>query len=255
MGSNMRVGLALMGGSVRGLAHLGVIEVLLREGIPIDFIAGTSVGSLIGAAFCTGMPLDEIMALSKKITWLKIVRPYWGTEGIVSFRGIRTLIDEFFNSPKFEDLNIPFAVVATDIDTDRGVVISQGKLGPAVEASCSVAGLVAPVHWNGMRLADGIFVNAVPVSVVQDMGANYVIGVDVFQPVIRPRWGFLSHLINAFEIVMRHSGGGLESADCLISPDIGGYTYQRFSKRDQLIDMGRQAAESQVEEIKKGIYN
>ncbi|MFN2237187.1 MAG: patatin-like phospholipase family protein, partial [Anaerolineales bacterium] len=193
----MRVGLALGGGSVRGLAHLGVIEVLIREGIPIDFVAGTSVGSLVGAAFCTGIPLDEIFALSKKITWFKIVRPYWGTDGIVSFRGIRNLIDELFDSPDFEDLKIPFAVVATDIDTDDGVVISQGKLGPAVEASCSVSGLVAPVHWNGRRLADGIFVNAVPVSVVQEMGADYVIGVDIFQPVIRPYWGFISHLVNA----------------------------------------------------------
>ena len=255
MGSKLRVGLALGGGSVRGLAHLGVIEVLLREGIPIDFVAGTSVGSLIGAAYCTGMPLDDILTLSKKITWRKIVRPHWGTEGIVSFRGIRTLIDELFDSPEFEDLKIPFAVVATDIDADDAVVISQGKLGSAVEASCSVAGLVAPVQRDGKRLADGIFVNAVPVSVVQEMGADYVIGVDVFQPVIRPRWGFISHLVNAFEIVLRHSGGGLESADCLISPDIGGYTYLRFSKRDQLIEKGRQATEGKVAEIKKAIFS
>jgi NTE family protein len=165
------------------------------------------------------------------------------------------LIDELFDSPEFEDLKIPFAVVATDIDADDAVIISQGKLGSAVEASCSVAGLVAPVQRDGRRLADGIFVNAVPVSVVQEMGADYVIGVDVFQPVIRPRWGFISHLVNAFEIVLRHSGGGLESADCLISPDIGGYTYLRFSKRDQLIEKGRQAAEGKVGQIKQALVS
>ena len=255
MQSKKRVGLALGAGSVRGLAHLGVIDVLLREGIPIDVVAGTSVGSLIGAAFCTGMPLAEILTLSKKISWFKIIRPHWRTDGIVSFRGIRALIDEMFGSPEFDDLKIPFAVVATDIDADTGVVISQGKLGPAVEASCSVAGLVAPVRWNGRRLADGIFVNAVPVSVVQEMGADYVIGVDIFQPVIRPYWGFFSHLVNAFEIVLRHSGGGLESADCLISPAIGGYTYLRFSKRDELIELGRQAAETKIGEIKKALFD
>jgi NTE family protein len=253
MGSKKRGGLALGGGAVRGFAHLGVIEVLARESIPIDFVAGTSVGSMIGAAFCTGMSLDEIYALSKQINWRRIVRPHWGTDGIVSFRGIRDLIDEVFDTPTFEDLKIPFAVVTTDIDADTGMVLSQGKLGPAVEASCSVSGLVAPVSWNGRRLADGIFVNAVPVSVVQEMGADYVIGVDVFKPLIRPYWGFFSHLINAFEIVLRHSGGGLESADCLISPNIAGFTYMRFAKRDALIEIGRQAAESKIQEIKKAL--
>ena len=113
-----------------------MIDVLVREGIPIDYVAGTSVGSVIGAAFCTGMSLDEIFALSKKINWLRIVRPYWGIEGIVSFRGIRTLIDEMFCTPTFEELKIPFAVVTTDIDADTAMVLSQGKVGPAVEASC-----------------------------------------------------------------------------------------------------------------------
>jgi NTE family protein len=249
-----KVGLALGGGAVRGFAHLGVLQVLQHEGIPIDYIAGTSVGSLIGAAYCTGMPLDEILAISKEISWRNIVRPHWGNDGIVSFRGIRQLIDEIFNQPTFEGLLTPLAVVTTDIDADEGVVISEGRVAPAVEASCSICGVVAPVNINGKRLADGIFVNAVPVSVVQEMGAEYVIGVDVFKPLIRPRWGFISHLINAFEIVLRHAGGGMERADCLISPDIGGFTYLRFRKRKDLIELGAQAAESKLPEIKQAVW-
>ena len=255
MQAQKRVGLALGGGAVRGFAHLGVIQVLLRESIPIDYVAGTSVGSLIGAAYCTGISLEDIFATSKKINWLKIVRPHWGSEGIVSFRGIRTLIDEMFDKPTFEDLQTPFAVVTTDIEADEGVVISEGSVAPAVEASCSVSGIVAPVEWNGKRLADGILVNAVPVSVVKEMGAEYVIGVDVFKPLIRPHWGFISHFINSFEIVMRHSGGGIKSADCLISPNIGGFTYLRFSKREVLIELGMQAAESKLPEIKQAIFS
>lgn len=254
MQTQKRVGLALGGGAVRGFAHLGVIDVLLREGIPINYVAGTSVGSLIGAAYCTGKSLEEIFEISKKINWVKIIRPHWGSDGIVSFKGIRTLIDEVFDVPTFEELRTPFAVVTTDIDADEGVVITEGKVSIAVEASCSVSGLVAPVVWNGKRLADGIFVNAIPVSVLQEMGADYVIGVDVFKPLIRPYWGFVSHIINAFEIVMRHAGGGLESADCLISPNIGGFTYLRFAKRDALIELGRQAAESKLPEIKQAIF-
>lgn len=254
MAAGKRVGLALGGGAVRGFAHIGVIQVLLRAGIPIDYVAGTSVGSLIGAAYCSGLPLDEIITVSKKINWFNIVRPHWGTEGIVSFRGIRTLVNENFGQSTFENLITPFAVVTTDIDADQAVVIAEGELAPAVEASCSVAGMVAPVKWQGKRLADGIFVNAVPVSVVQAMGADYVIGVDVFKPLIRPRWGFISHLVNAFEIVLRHAGGGMDSADCLISPDIGGFTYLRFAKRNQLIELGRQAAESKLPEIKQALF-
>jgi NTE family protein len=253
MNTNKRVGLALGGGAVRGLAHLGVIDVLVREGIPIDYAAGTSVGSLVGAAYCSGLSLSDLFKISEKINWLRIVRPHFGNDGIVSFRGIRSLIDDLFDTPSFDDLKTPFAVVATDIDADEGVVLSEGLLGPAVEASCSVAGLVAPVKWQGRRLADGIFVNAVPVSVVQAMGADYVIGVDVFKPVIRPYWGFVSHLINAFEIVLRHAGGGMESADCLISPDIAGISYMRFSKRKELIEMGRQAAEQQLPQIREAL--
>ena len=254
METRKRVGLALGGGAVRGFAHIGVIQVLFQEGIPIYFVAGTSVGSIIGAAYCLGMSLDEILTISKKINWLRIVRPHWGTDGLVSFRGIRTLVDDLFDTPTFENMQIPFSVVTTDIDADEGVVISEGLVAPAVEASCSVSGVVAPVEWNGRRLADGIFVNAVPVSVVQAMGAEYVIGVDVFKPLIRPRWGFLSHLVNAFEIVLRHAGGGMESADCLISPDIGGFTYLRFAKRDALIELGRLATESKLQEIKQAVF-
>ena len=96
METKKKIGLALGGGAVRGFAHLGVLQVLQREGIPIDYVAGTSVGSLIGAAYCTGMPLDEIFTLSKRVNWRNIVRPHWGTEGIVSFRGIRSLVDLLF---------------------------------------------------------------------------------------------------------------------------------------------------------------
>ena len=254
MGANKKVGLALGGGAVRGFAHLGVIQVLLREGIPIDYVAGTSVGSLIGAAYCSGMPLEEILEISKKVNWRNIVRPHWGNQGLVSFRGIRTLVDEIFDTPTFEGLQTPFAVVTTDIDADAGVVISEGPVAPAVEASCSVCGVVAPVELNGKRLADGIFVNAVPVSVVQEMGADYVIGVDVFKPLIRPYGGFVSYLVNAFEIVLRHAGGGMESADCLISPNIEGFTYLRFGKRKELIELGAQAAESKLSKIQRAIF-
>jgi len=232
-----------------------VLQVLQKEGISIDFVAGTSVGAMIGAAYCSGMPIKDILSISEDISWWTIARPHWGYEGLFSFRGISNLFVKEFGDPTFESLTTPFAVVATDIDLDEEVVITEGRIAPAVEASCSIAGVVAPVHLNGKRLADGIYVDAVPISAVQTMGAEYTVGVDVFKPLIRPRWGLVSHALNAVEIVMRHSGGGMDRADCLISPEIAGFTYLRFAKRHELIKLGRQAAEAKIPEIKRGVFN
>jgi NTE family protein len=249
-----KVGLALGAGSVRGFTHIGVLAVLQQAGIPIDYVAGSSVGSLIGAAYCSGMSAEEIQKISYDFSWSKIAAPSWSMDGLASFEKMEKLIDGLFDHPTFEDLKIPLRVVATDIDKDEAVVISEGRVAPAVRASCSVAGVISPVQWNGKRLADGIFVNSVPVSVVREMGADYVIGVDVLKPFIRPRGGWIGYLVNAIEIALRHAGGGTKSADCLITPEIGGFTYMRYSKRSQLIERGRQAAESKLPEIRQSLF-
>jgi len=249
-----KVGLALGAGSVRGFAHIGVLSVLIEAGIPIDYVAGSSVGSLIGAAFCYGMSIDEIKNVSDELGWRKIAGPAWSGDGLASFEKMEKFIDELFDRPTFDDFHKPFSVVATDIDSDEEVVISEGRVAPAIRASCSVAGVISPVHWNGRRLADGVFVNSVPVSVVKAMGAEIVIGVDVLKAFIRPRGGFISYIVNAFEIALRHAGGGIKNADCLITPEIGGFTYLRYSKRNELIARGRQAAEMKLPEIQQVIY-
>lgn len=249
-----KVGLALGAGSVRGFAHIGVLSVLKQAGIPIDFVAGSSVGSLIGAAYCSGMSVDEIRNISEEFKWRKIAGPAWSGDGLASFEKMEKFIDELFNQPTFDQFSTPLSVVATDIDADEAVIISEGRVAPAVRASCSVAGVISPVRWNGKRLADGVFVNAVPVSVVREMGADYVIGVDVLQPFIRARGGWIGYLVNALEIALRHTGGGAKSANCLIVPEIGGFTYLRYSKRHELIEHGRQAAELKLPEIKQALF-
>jgi NTE family protein len=249
-----KVGLALGAGSVRGFAHIGVLEVLHQAGIPIDYVAGSSVGSLIGAAYCSGMPVEKIEAIAAEFKWHKFAGPSWSGDGLASFEKMEKFIDQVFDQPIFSDLKIPLSIVATDIDSDEAVVISAGRVAPVVRASCSVAGVISPVERNGRRLSDGIFVNAVPVSVVKEMGADYVIGVDVLKPFIRPRGGWIGYLVNALEIALRHAGGGTKSADCLIAPDIGGFSYLRYSKRNLLIERGRQAAEEKLPEIQQALF-
>lgn len=249
-----KVGLALGAGSIRGFAHIGVLSVLAQSAIPIDFVAGTSVGSLIGAAYCSGISIEEMQDIAGKFKWRQIAGPAWSGDGLASFEKMEKYIDQLMGDPVFSDLNIPLSVVATDIDADEAVVITDGRVAPAVRASCSVAGVISPVLWNGKRLSDGVFVDAIPVSVVRGMGADYVIGVDVLKPFIRPRGGWIGYLVNAFEIVLRHAGGGTKTADCLITPDIGGFTYMRPSKRSELIRLGRLAAEEKLPEIQQAIF-
>ena len=188
--AHKKVGLALGAGAVRGFAHIGVLTVLKQANIPIDFVAGSSVGSWIGAAYCSGMSVAEIHQIAAEFKWQKIASPAGFGSGLISFKKMEIFIDGIFAQPTFADFKTPLAVVATDIDADEAIVITEGRVAPAVRASCSVAGIISPVKWNGRRLADGIFVNSIPVSVVREMGADYVIGVDVLKPFIRPRGGF-----------------------------------------------------------------
>jgi NTE family protein len=111
-----------------------------------------------------------------------------------------------------------------------------------VQASCSVPGFVAPVQWQGRWLGEGAMSDMIPVAILRRMGADYVIGVDVFAFKLRRWLGPLGYLINGVEIALERSGLGVEQADCCIAPELSGKTYMRFSKRDELYELGRQAA-------------
>ena len=137
-----KVGLALSGGAARGFAHLGVLKVLKENDIPIDFIAGTSAGSFAGGAFAAGMSVNEITKLGEKISWFKMSGLSFSGKGLISNAPIAALIKERFPFNKFEDLMIPFAAVATDIETgEEKIFKGSGDLGFAICASCAIPGI------------------------------------------------------------------------------------------------------------------
>lgn len=245
-----KVGLALGGGVVRGMAHLGVLAVLEQAGIPIDFVSGTSAGSIIGATYCAGVSIETIKKYSLKLRWWHVARPVWPTDGFVSFAPLRRWLAVKIGDLDFADLKIPFVVVATDLESGRPVRLDRGCLGKAVQASCAVPGLIRPVKMDGRMLADGSLSDTVPASILREMGADYVIGVDIFSPAIRRWLGPLGMGIAALEILIERAGGGIDQADCLIAPRLAGKTYVRFSKRDELYDLGVQAAREKIPEIK-----
>ena len=176
-------GLALGGGSARGLAHVGVILALEAYNIPIDIIAGTSIGAVIGSLYASGATVKELeeVALSiKKSKTLFMIDPTFPRSGLISGDRIEKMLNKFALKDKtFDDLNIPFAAVATEIENGAEVIISQGKLIDAVRASISIPGIFTPVKYQDYYLVDGGLVNPVPANVAQMMGADIIIAVNL----------------------------------------------------------------------------
>ena len=182
-----RVGLALGSGGARGWAHLGVLQALKEKGIPVDFVAGTSMGSLVGAFLAAGRE-DVLRELALNLDWKRLRPFFW--EVSLSRSGLtdgRKLLEEFrkmLGLREFRELDLPFRAVATDLDTGGEIVLSSGNLLQAVRASISIPGLFSPVQIGKHVLVDGGLVNPVPVSVARMMGAQTVIAVDISQGIV-----------------------------------------------------------------------
>ncbi len=248
-----RVGLALGGGVVRGIAHIGVLAVLERAGIPIDYVAGTSIGALIGAAYCAGFSAQDMQAHLPHVRWRDLISLTWPARGWVCFDKLERWLVALLGDLDFADLKRPFAAVATDLETGQAVVLREGRVARAVRASASVPGVVTPVEWNGRLLCDGFVSDIVPVAPLRAMGAEYVIGVDILTPQLRPHWGALGFLAAAVEILVRQAGGGLKQADCMITPALAGFSYLRLSKAAELIALGEKAAQDQLPVIQAAL--
>ncbi|MBW6510211.1 MAG: patatin family protein [Desulfuromonadales bacterium] len=181
-----RIGLAMGSGSARGLAHLGVIRALEEAGIRVDFVAGTSIGALIGAIYAAGK-LNELETTFQDFDWKKIASFFdvvFPRSGLIDGAKVSELVRAHIRADTIEALPIPFCAVATDIQTGEEVAIRQGDVIEAVRASISVPGIFTPVRSNGRILADGGLTNPVPVSVVRAMGADIVIAVDLNHDII-----------------------------------------------------------------------
>ncbi len=248
------IALALGGGFARGFAHLGVLQVLEQNHIPISHIAGTSVGSVFGAAYASGAPLARIIATSRTIRFRDIARWSVSRLGLASNHRLADLIERVFESKEFEDMKIPLAVVATDLATGEPVVFRQGPLVEAIRASCAFPGLFEPIQIGTRCLADGVLVASVPTQAARQLGGNIVVGVAVgvhdgkrdapknmFQVVARAVSAAQKHQLDTWE---RH-------ADLVIRPDVNALAWDDFAKANQAIEAGADAARLAVPRIKK----
>lgn len=251
MMSRLRVGLALSGGVARGIVHVGVLNVLEKAGIPIDYVAGTSAGAIVGAAYCAGVPVDQILEKSGGVGWRQMAQLKWPGHGLVSFDRLERWIEELIGDVDIRDLAIPMAIVTTDLQTGETVVLRSGRLATAVRASSSVPGVIEPVIINGRLLGDGGVSNNLPVDVVRQMGADYVIAVDLFARSAGSPSNPITHGILALETLIRKSGGHSDQADCLIQPLVNGHNYFTFAKSNEYVAAGEAATTKMLAKIQQ----
>jgi NTE family protein len=248
------VGLALGGGFARGFAHLGVLQVFEENNVPISHIAGTSVGSILGAAYASGAPLARIIEACRTLRFRDIARWRVSRLGLASNHRLENLIERVFDSRHFEDLRIPLAVVATDLSSGEPVVFTQGVLADAIRASCAFPGLFEPVEIGTRCLADGGLVAPVPTRAARDLGAATVIGISVGL-----QDGHRGAPTNIFQVVSRavsaaqkHQLEIWEShADLVLRPDVQSLAWDDFHRAEEAIAAGAAAASRALPRVQK----
>lgn len=248
------IGLALGGGAARGAAHIGVLKVLAEEGIPIDRVAGTSVGSVVGAAFCAGLSWKEILARARRIDWPDVASLTLPRMGFLRMERFEGLIRDTIGVEDFRDLSIPFSTVAVDLATGREVIFASGPIARAVRASCSVPGVFEPVLEGEGVLVDGGLLNEVPADVVRRMGADVVLAVSLTADRRHdaPPRNVLDIIYYSFDILLAaRTQESLKAADLVVAPQLAGFAYRDLKRIDELVDRGERAMREALGRLKQ----
>ncbi len=284
-----RIGLALSGGGARGAAHVGVLKVLEELRIPIDYIAGTSMGSIIGGLYASGMTPEQIETALESMDWdhifddrppredrsfrrkrdddLYLIKAKPGIKdgnlklpsGLIQGQkfdlALRKLTQPVAHINDFDQLSIPFRAVASDIGTGESVVLGKGDIALAMRASMAVPGAFAATQIDGRTLVDGGITNNLPISVVRDMGADIVIAVDISSPMMKPEEvrNLIKITTQLTAILIRGNAerqiASLTDRDILIVPDLGDISNSDFNRSDEAIPAGQVAAEAKREAL------
>lgn len=251
-----KVGLALGAGGAKGLAHIGVLQILQEAKIPLDMIAGASIGAIIGASYAAGSDPILMGKLACHLTQSLFIDVALPRFGLLKGDKLIQLIRLLTHNKSFEQLQIPLAVVATDIERAERVVFTEGDLTSAVRASSSIPGIFRPFRYNDRLLVDGAVIERLPVTVLKEMGADFIIGVDVKTWPSEP-----VKVTNIYEVIMQSievlenevCRKFLEMADFLICPHLDHVGTLEFQKAEECIEVGRQAALVKIEQLKKAL--
>jgi NTE family protein len=231
------VGIALGGGGVRGLAHLGVLRVFEREAIVPDVISGTSIGAVIGASYASGMPIDEMIEVALTLKWSELIRPAIRRHSVFDTAGLDELLETVIRARRFEHLRVPYAAVARDLATGERVVLDDGDPVRAARASSAIRRAFPPVGIGGRRLVDGTGVEALPVRAAYEIGADYVIAIDVLGAVATRR------------LERGRVGDAHPIADRYIRPELNVRSTWDFARAEAIVALGAAATERALPRI------
>ena len=249
------IGLALSGGAARGIAHVGVLRALAENNIPIDYVAGTSAGSLVGGALAAGMSVDEIEELGRKLRWRDVGRVTVSRLGIQSNERLEQYLRERLPIKRFENLPVPFAAVATELNSGAAVVMrDRGDIPFAIRASCAIPGWYVPVtDEQGRQLVDGGLVAIIPASVARSFGAEIVIAVDVNAEgakFIGPPTSVIGIVLQSMMVMQKTASHyQLSLSDFVIRPKVGHIRWDEMGRADELIAAGYAAGLESAPEI------
>src|SRR5215470_13292925 len=246
-----RVGLALAGGFARGIAHIGVLRVLREAGIPIDCVAGTSVGALIATAYCAGVPLEKMEAEGAKTSFADFGRwtPSW--LGLATNQRMEKYVERFTMAKTFEELNTPLAISTSDLNAGLTIYYTSGPIVQPLRASCAYPALFVPIQYDGRTLVDGFLTSPVPVEGALLLGADVVIAVYLESSSEGTPRTAVEVISRSFNIIQRHAEvTWRQQADLIIEPDVHPFVWDDFTKTPELVRAGAEAALKMLPEIR-----
>jgi NTE family protein len=247
------IGVALGGGFARGIAHVGVLKVLHEEGIPVRFVAGTSVGALIGAGYCS-LSMAELEEVAHSVRFTTFARWTLSRYGFASSDRMASFLTRTLKAKTFEELRIPLGVVATELNSGEGAVFRSGSLVDPIRASCAYPGMFLPVCVDGGWYVDGMLSYPVPARPVREMGAQRVIAVN-----LRGSWSLKSAPRHLFDVIGRSFAIAQErmgdpwrkAADLVIEPEVAGFDFDDFKRAGELMRVGELAMRRALPAVRK----
>ncbi|MFW6233389.1 MAG: patatin-like phospholipase family protein [Nanoarchaeota archaeon] len=262
-----KIGLALGGGAARGFAHIGVLKVLEKNGIKIDFVSGTSIGSVIGALYCAGYSPEEMEKLAKSIKWKSLIDLSVPRSGLLKGDKIEKYIREKIENKKFSELNKKLFLTAVDINENKEVIFNKGDVARAVRASISIPGVFNPISMNKNILVDGGVLDPLPTDILKKQKADIIIGINLNH--VNEKQVSLEtsksdkksnlpsitkSIIKSIQLMQEDltiKNLRLEQGNIIISPDLKKINYYDFHKVDDLIKAGEDATKKEINKIKK----
>jgi len=250
-----KIVLVLGGGAARGIANIGVLRVLEKERVPVDLIVGSSIGGLIGAAYCMGTPIYKMEKAALSFTWNKLADFAISRQAILKGKRLEKVIHEFTDRKGFQDARIPLAIMTTDIETGEELVHTKGNLQKTILASCSWPGIFPPVTIKGRKLVDGGIKNSIPVKMAKRLGATKIIAVDIGFCVKK---GKIDNLFQYFIQSIQILGEELDSyqstqADVVIKPELKNIDQFAFYRAKKAMADGEKAAKEAMPAMRKKI--